>query len=214
MDYCANGNMPQANGTINKHSWQRTWNNFHMQTQFWNHEYRNEWCTEQHMDVVDTYYMDTSEQYIAQNVARQTGWNAQWKFMEVFRMELATTVYGHNVYSWNTWQWQCVNAEWRPIYNEDESNYTRQAHGQHGTWQLESLLCNASYDLMNGYRPKLWVLNTTHDSQRYVLHIHSMTLIQAGNMFSLSFTLQLERLLFETIAVDTTTWTHAVRWWL
>ena len=35
------------------------------------------------MDVVDTYYMDTSEQYIAQNVERRTGWNTQWTFMEV-----------------------------------------------------------------------------------------------------------------------------------
>ena len=83
MDYWANGNMPQANRTINKHSWQRTWNNFHMQTHFWNHEHRNEWCKEQHMDVVDTYYMDSSEQYIAQNVEWWTGWNAQWKFTEV-----------------------------------------------------------------------------------------------------------------------------------
>ena len=35
------------------------------------------------MDVVATYYMDTSEQYIAQNVERRTGWNTQWTFMEV-----------------------------------------------------------------------------------------------------------------------------------
>ena len=35
------------------------------------------------MDVVDTYYMDTSEQYIAQTVERRTGWNAQWTIMEV-----------------------------------------------------------------------------------------------------------------------------------
>ena len=35
------------------------------------------------MDVVDTYYIDTLEQYIAQTIERQTGWNAQWKFMEV-----------------------------------------------------------------------------------------------------------------------------------
>ena len=129
-------------------------------------------------------------------------------------MELATTVYGHNVYSRNTWQWQCINAEWRHTNNGDESNHTRQANGQQHTEQLELLLCTASYDLMNGYGPKLWVLNTTQDRQRYVLHIHSIKLTHAGDMFSLSFTLRLERLLFETIVVDATTWTHAVRWWL
>ena len=83
MNYWANGNMPQTNGTINKHSWQWTWDNFHMQTKKWNHEHQNEWCKEQHIDVVDTYYMDSSEQYIAQNVEQWTGWNAQWKFTEV-----------------------------------------------------------------------------------------------------------------------------------
>ena len=214
MDYCANGNMPQANGTINKHSWQRTWNNFHMQTHF-----LESWVPERMMHGTTHgcgwHLIHGHFGTVYSSDCRTTNWmECTMDDYGSFWMELATTVYGHDVYSRNTWQWQCVNAEWRHIYNEDESNYTRQAHGQHGTWQLESLLCNASYDLMNGYGPKLWVLNTTHDSQRYVLHIHSTTLIQAGNMFSLSFTLRLERLLFETIVVDATTWTHTVWWWL
>ena len=141
---------------------------------------------EQHMDVAGTHYMDSLEQYIAQNVERWTGWNAQWKFTEVSGwnsqqqyMALMSTV--------QTLRNGNASMQNEDMYNGDECNYSRQANEKGGTWQLELLSCNASYDLMNSFGPKLWVLNTTQDSQRYVLHIHSMNLHKQEACF-VSFT--------------------------
>ena len=139
MEYWVNGNIPQANGTINKHSWQWRWNNFHMQTHFGITSTGTNDAREQHLDVAGTHYMDSSEQYIAQNVEWWTGWSAQWKFTEVSGwnsqqqymglMSTVETLRNGNASMWN-----------EDIYNGDECNYSRQVNEKGGTWQLELLL--------------------------------------------------------------------------
>ena len=89
------------------------------------------------------------------------------------------------------------------IYNGDECNYSRQANEKGGTWQLELLLCNASYD--EWLCTKASIEYDTGQSQVCITHsLHELT--QARGMFCLfHFMYNSKDLVFKTIAVNATT---------